>query len=333
MSHAILHSLISQHCAHWTHCCTHTHYRSEQETTYAVPETRTTQKSLVKDHLHSFLVASPSREALVYQEICAVVFPGTVLFYTWVGTGEAREDAAALLCCCFFFSVPWLPSSLIPSSVRNFALLSLLTCLGTSLGEEEGGRRGGGTCVVTPSTSPCSRQRCSCALGSAELLCAESQGSTNSVQYLHGGVWFRGQNTWMGNSLDFRQWVWKERYCSEGSIRQWPSSPTWCFWKAGFQLESSKIFADTALLWCGWAGPGSVFVVAHGAPGPFSPLPQEWERVCTSWHLLFTDSTLGHSWSYICTCRDLSPPQNISRILVKVADREMTKHFLTFKAD
>lgn len=74
MSHAILHSLISQHCAHWTHCCTHTHYRSEQETTYTVLETTTRQKSLVKDHLHSFLVASPSRETLIYQEICAVVF-------------------------------------------------------------------------------------------------------------------------------------------------------------------------------------------------------------------------------------------------------------------
>lgn len=158
MSHAILHSLISQHCAHWTHCCTHTHYRSEQETTYAVPETTTRQKSLVKDHLHSFLVASPSREALIYQEIwAAVFFPGAVLLYTWVGMGEVRGDAAALLCCCFFFSVPWLPSSLFhikceklhSASVRNFILFSPV--LVPLLEEEEGGRRDGGTRVVTPS--------------------------------------------------------------------------------------------------------------------------------------------------------------------------------------
>lgn len=82
----------------------------------------------------------------------------------------------------------------------------------------------------------------------------------------------------------------------------------------------------------GWAAPGSVFVVAHGAPGPFSPLPQERERVCTfSWHLLFTDSTLGHSLKLHCACRDLSPPQNTSRILVKVADRETAKHFFYFQ--
>lgn len=74
MSHAILHSLISQHCAHWTLCCTHAHYRTEQETTYTVPETTTRQKSLVKDHLHSFWVASAaSRATLICQEDRAAV--------------------------------------------------------------------------------------------------------------------------------------------------------------------------------------------------------------------------------------------------------------------
>lgn len=41
----------------------------------------------------------------------------------------------------------------------------------------------------------------------------------------------------------------------------------------------------------------------------------------------------GTPWSYICACRDLSPPQNTSAILVKVTGREAAKHFLTFKAD
>lgn len=107
MSHAILHSLISQHCAHWTHCCTHTHYCSEQETTYAVPETTTRQKSLVKDHLHSFLVASPSREALIYQEIWAVVFSrhSASLHLSGDRRGEGRCGSFTLLLLFLFSSL------------------------------------------------------------------------------------------------------------------------------------------------------------------------------------------------------------------------------------
>lgn len=54
----------------------------------------------------------------------------------------------------FSFQFPGFPAPSFTSSVRNFTLLSLLTCLGASFGVEEGGRRDGGTHVVTPSTRP-----------------------------------------------------------------------------------------------------------------------------------------------------------------------------------
>lgn len=178
MSHAILHSLISQHCAHWTHCCTHTHYRSEQETTYAVPETTTRQKSLVKDHLHSFLVASPSREALIYQEICAVVFSrhGASLHLS----GDGRGEGFTLLLLFLFGS---LTSQLsLSHRVWETSLCCLFSpVLAPLLEEEEGGRRDGGAHVATPSTKPlqqtemqlCLRQCQSCCVLRAKAVPAQ----------------------------------------------------------------------------------------------------------------------------------------------------------------
>jgi len=161
MSHAILHSLISQHCAHWTHCCTHTHYRTEQETTYAVPETTTRQKSLVKDHLHSFLVASaPSRETLIYQEKWAVV-PFLTLGWGQDCQGDKEQLYFAVV---FSFQLPEFLVLSFSQSMRNFVLLSLLTHLGTLLG---GGRRWKQRAWHTCNSkckSPGSGQRCSCVL-------------------------------------------------------------------------------------------------------------------------------------------------------------------------
>lgn len=50
----------------------------------------------------------------------------------------------------FSFQFPDFPALSFTSSERNFTLLSFLTCLGTSFGEEEGGRRDGGTRVCNP---------------------------------------------------------------------------------------------------------------------------------------------------------------------------------------
>lgn len=81
-----------------------------------------------------------------------------------------------------------------------------------------------------------------------------------------------------------------------------------------------------------WAAPGSAFMLVHCVPGPFSLFPQEKERACTSWHLLFIDSTWGTPWSYICTYRGLSFSQNTPS-LVEVADKERANRLLTLKAD
>lgn len=128
MSHAILHSLISQHCAHWTHCCTHTHYRAEQETTYTVPETTTRQKSLVKDHLHSFLVAStPSREILIYQEIWAVV-PSHHCVSLHLG-GDRRVKGRCSSAAVFSFQFPAFPAVSFSWSLTNLSAVFSHTCL------------------------------------------------------------------------------------------------------------------------------------------------------------------------------------------------------------
>lgn len=50
-------------------------------------------------------------------------------------------------------------------------------------------------------------------------------------------------------------------------------------------------------------------------------------------HLLGISCLLTAPWSYICACRDLSPPQNTSGILVKMAGIDTAKHFLTFEVD
>lgn len=147
MSHAILHSLISQRCAHWTHCCTHTHYRTEQETTYTVPETTTRQKSLVKDHLHSFLVASaPSRKTLIYQNWAVVPF-------LTLGWGQESQGAKQQLYFAVIFSFQ-LPDflALFSHRARETSVCCLFSpVLLPFLEEGEGGRRERGTHVVTQS--------------------------------------------------------------------------------------------------------------------------------------------------------------------------------------
>lgn len=211
MSHAILHSLISQHCAHWTHCCTHAHYRSEQETTYTVPETTTRQKSLVKDHLHSFLVASPSREALIYQEIRAVVFSqhSASLHLDGDRRGEGRCSSFTLLLCFLFSS---LTSQLsLSHRVWETSLCCLFSPVLAPLSEEEeGGRRDGGTHVVTPSTKPLQQTEVQLCLRECRAAMCWEPGQ-DQLSACTSTVGFRGENTWMGNGVDYRQWVWKER--------------------------------------------------------------------------------------------------------------------------
>lgn len=94
MSHAILHSLIFRHCAHWTHCSTYVHYLSEPETTHAVPETTTRQKSLVKDLLHFFsAVSAASRGGSdLSRELSWVLLHCTLLPYILVGPWECRHE-------------------------------------------------------------------------------------------------------------------------------------------------------------------------------------------------------------------------------------------------
>lgn len=92
-----------------------------------------------------------------------------------------------------------------------------------------------------------------------------------------------------------------------------PAAQDGTFATQGFSWRAATFLQPQHCSGVSWAAPGSVFVVAPGAPGPFSALPQERERACTSsWHLLFIGSTSGHSLKlHLCLQRPQPSPKYV----------------------
>lgn len=120
------------------------------------------------------------------------------------------------------------------------------------------------------------------------------------------GVRFRDQNTW---TVGVKRKDIVLKAVSGNGLAAQPGA----FAMQGFSWKAATFLQPQHCPGMGWAAPASVFVVAHGAPGPFSTLPQGWERVCRcSWCLLFTDSTLGHSLKlHLCLQRPQPSPKHI----------------------
>lgn len=159
-------------------------------------------------------------------------------------------------------------------------------------------------CCNSKGKSPRSGQRCSRALGSVKLLCTKWQSSTGSAQCSstarHGlGVWtLRWGIALISDS------GWKIKGCwgfflkavwalGNGLVPQ-----RWYFCNATFQLESSSTAAAAAaaLVWGGQPlGLCSWQFTTHQVPSQSSPRRRRDHARLSPWHLLFIDSTSGHS--------------------------------------